>query len=343
MSRPVMKARRVHRPLRVFDDLLRTCAIGGSGELTQLLLGIARQILKLYRVGIRAVAISGGIVNQNLDSAAQRYPVNLFVVEDDPGFRQELVNRLLSEQDFKNLKISNIGQAGNRVEALEAIRSSPPDLVILDDCIPARLGVRATFQAREIIDELREGGFKTPVLVITALQDSAPFDESDMLRMCGSIDYVNKLSPDLFRLVLAKTKNLLMRTQFTRSAKLIVGPWLYDQQHSRLRLRADAGVKNFGRYTSRKLAPKEASILNHLLTVGGRSVTKSELLKSVWGQNDYNTNTVATTVGRLRASLSIEGWPNSIVFVPGKGGNKAEPGGYRLNYQAAPARMQAPD
>ncbi|MCY4541765.1 MAG: response regulator transcription factor [Rhodobacteraceae bacterium] len=269
------------------------------------------------------------------------YPIYLLVVEDDPAFRKNFITQLLREQDFRTFHFGTVKQAGNKADAMDIVRSDPPDLIVLDDCIPDARGGRPRFQAREVIDELRREGVQTPILVFTALQDSAPFDESDLLRLCGSIDYVNKLAPHLVKLALARTKNLLMRARVTGTAQMIVGPWIYDQRHCRLRLRPDAGIKNYQRYSSRKLAPKEASILNHLLSVGGRAVPKSELLKSVWGQEDYDTNTIATTVGRLRANLRIEGWPNSIVYVPnGRGKGKLESGGYELRYQSAPARMQ---
>jgi DNA-binding response OmpR family regulator len=68
------------------------------------------------------------------------------------------------------------------------------------------------------------------------------------------------------------------------------------------------------------LTLKEFAVLRYLMTRPGHLVSSEELLEHVWDENaDPFTQTVRVTVGTLRRKLSVEGEPQLIETVIGRG------------------------
>ena len=89
---------------------------------------------------------------------------------------------------------------------------------------------------------------------------------------------------------------------------------------------AQAQTYKMGRRVTRsvynliKLTDKETLILKQMITFKGKTISKNNLLKSVWGyRQDISTSTVETHIYRLRKKL-YKVFPNkTIIFTSDKG------------------------
>ncbi|MCB9762464.1 MAG: response regulator [Alphaproteobacteria bacterium] len=90
---------------------------------------------------------------------------NVLIVEDD-FLNRELVGEQMEE-------VANIESATNGAAALEKMREFKPDLVVLDLNMPVMNGF-------EFLASIREQGYKTPVVVLTAMDLRK--DDYDFLR-----------------------------------------------------------------------------------------------------------------------------------------------------------------
>jgi len=116
--------------------------------------------------------------------------VKILVVEDDrkvAGFL-ELGFR---EEEF------DVDVARDGEDALARARAGGYDLILLDHMLPGRSG-------REVAAELRRGGFKTPILMLTARDD--PHDVQAALA-AGVTAYVTK--PFRFEDLLNRVRGLI--------------------------------------------------------------------------------------------------------------------------------------
>jgi two-component system response regulator HydG len=98
----------------------------------------------------------------------------VLVVDDETGVRESL--RMLLQRECE------VATAASVDEALAAIRSAPPDLILLDLVMPGRSGL-------DLLAELRERGGGPPVVVVTATHGAGPAVEAMKL---GAADYVTK-------------------------------------------------------------------------------------------------------------------------------------------------------
>ncbi len=101
----------------------------------------------------------------------------VLVVDDDP------VIRLLACQALAAIGMTPV-EADNGQDALDAVESSPPDLVILVVELPGRDGL-------EICAELRElpASRDLPILIITGREDSEVIDRAFR---AGATDFIGK-------------------------------------------------------------------------------------------------------------------------------------------------------
>ena len=105
------------------------------------------------------------------------------VVEDDPRIGElELIREEICDE-------GHVFQGFITAESfLEEVNELKPDLVLLDLMLPGIDGLECLQRLRQIPSMLR-----SPVVVVTALNDAAKRDESQQL---GALDYI--LKPDLF-------------------------------------------------------------------------------------------------------------------------------------------------
>lgn len=104
-------------------------------------------------------------------------PVNVMIVEDDPMVLA--VNQRFTER-LGGFRV--VGAARDGAQALQAIRSSPPSLVLLDIYLPDMSGMT-------VLREIRNEGLDVDVILISAAQDADTVQAG--LRF-GACDYLIK-------------------------------------------------------------------------------------------------------------------------------------------------------
>lgn len=200
-------------------------------------------------------------------------PLKILVVDDDPKFRA-FVARGLSESGMP------CQTAGSGEEGLAQLRKNAYDLVLLDVMLPG-------IQGWELLEVARSEGIDVPVIFVTA-RDA--LDERIKGLHLGADDYVVK--PFAFAELVARIHAVLRRR--TEGA----------QRHIRdLEIDYIEGTVSRGG-TSIDLTRMEFALLRQLAEHEGQTITRSSLLRSVWGMNfDPETNLVDVHIRRLRKKL----------------------------------------
>jgi len=206
----------------------------------------------------------------------------VLIVEDDRDIA-DLVARYLEKAGFA----TDVLSSGR--EALAAIRSRPPDLLILDLMLPHVDGL-------EICRIMRahEATAAIPIIMLTARGDES---ERIVGLEIGADDYMAKpFSPNE---LVARARALLRRTQrgaASRAATVTYGAIVVDPE-THIVTTGGVGVT---------LTAKEFLLLEYLLEHRGRVLSRDLLLTDVWGYRyTGGTRTVDVHVRRLREKLPL--------------------------------------
>jgi len=207
----------------------------------------------------------------------------ILVIDDEPDLL-ELVRHNLDRNGFQ------VETAASGKEALEALRRSQPDLVVLDLMLPDLSGTEICRRIRS--DPELE---KLPVIMLTAKAEEVDRVVGFEL---GADDYVTKpFSP---RELTLRVQAVLRR----RNAEAAVGAVLEEGQ---LRLDADRH-RCFVDDAEIVLTAKEFELLRTLMSRPGRVLTREQLLDQVWGSDIAVTpRTIDTHLKRLREKLGPSG------------------------------------
>lgn len=103
----------------------------------------------------------------------------VLIVEDNDDNRKILVYRLRRIGDLE------IDEASNGLEALHAVATHTPDLVIMDVHMPIMDGLEAARRIRELADDR---GASVPIIALTA----EPLDERRSDECAGVTDFLQK-------------------------------------------------------------------------------------------------------------------------------------------------------
>jgi two-component system alkaline phosphatase synthesis response regulator PhoP len=225
----------------------------------------------------------------------------LLIVEDDPSVLRLLRDNLVSEG-------FTVDCVSTGVQAVEAVRSARPDLVLLDIMIPELNG----FDVCRALSGERD---RVPIIIITARTQQQ--DKVLGLRL-GADDYVTK--PFSLDELLARIHAVLRRSQRT-SPELTLGDVTIDFGR----------MQAFRNGAPLALTPREFAVLQYLAEHSGRLVTRAELLRVVWGYHDVPlTRTVDNFVARLRRKIERDPHhPQRLRTVHGDGYCLALPDGER--------------
>jgi two-component system alkaline phosphatase synthesis response regulator PhoP len=217
----------------------------------------------------------------------------ILIVEDEPAISYGLELDLKTEG--YEVELVEDGEA-----AVRRGREGAFDLIVLDLMLPKKDGF-------EVCRELRRGGIRTPVLVLTARNQEA---EKVMGLDLGADDYVTKpFSPKEVR---ARVRALLRRgtTEATEE------PYRFsdvevDFVRGEVR-RRDAIVE---------LTPLEFKLLGAFVKHRGRVLSRDRLLDLAWGAGTHVTDRVVDNyIVTLRKKLEPEpGSPRFFVNVRGQG------------------------
>ena len=214
----------------------------------------------------------------------------ILIVEDDRALA-----RVLSD----NLSFSgfDVDWVDDGTEVLNRVRSTSPDLVLLDVMLPGRDGF-------SLCGLIRQGG-RTPVIMLTARDQKV--DKLKGLEL-GADDYITK--PFDFEELQARIRAVLRRAR--RSAtRISIGDAVIDF----VAFTATRGG------TDLRLSRREFDLLGYLAEREGRIVQRDELLREVWGFPDEPaTRAVDYAIRRLRRKLEADPHnPRHIHTVHGNG------------------------
>jgi DNA-binding response OmpR family regulator len=217
----------------------------------------------------------------------------VLVVEDAPEYAQ-LVTAALRAEHYEVMTATTLSDARDRM------RSTPPDLVILDLTLPDGDGLDLCQEIRQNSDAF--------VIVLTGRDDEV--DKLVGFRL-GADDYVTKpFSP---RELAARVGALLARTRGSASAARSTS------QHV-----GDLTIDTETRYVTVEgnvveLTKIEFDLLNALTDRPGSVLTRSQLLMAVWGDNYIGDDHVVDVhIANLRKKIDT-GKPSRVRTVRGVG------------------------
>ncbi len=199
--------------------------------------------------------------------------------EDEPAMA-EAVTDILNYHNFM------VDAVTDGAEALAYARAGDYDGIIMDIMLPKMSGL-------DVLRELREGGCRTPVLLLTA---KAEVEDRILGLDLGADDYLPK--PFAMGELLARVRAMLRRTDAYTPDELSFAGLVLDRRSSRLR--SAAGAVTLTRLECRML---EALLLNR-----GACLSTEELLVKVWGyETETEPGAVWVYVSALRRRLAAVG------------------------------------
>ena len=223
----------------------------------------------------------------------------ILIIEDNP----DLAFGLRSNLELEGYDVSI---ASNGIIGLEQARTQSADLVILDVMLPEMDGY-------EVLQRFRESNSSTPVLMLTARGEE--LDKVRGLRT-GADDYVTK--PFGLMELLARIEALLRRGQLELNQQGD-GPSAPIRLHDlEINLEARTVEKNA---TAVELAPKEFDLLVALIQHDGAVVSRTELMRAVWGHSAaVVSRTVDTHIAELRRKLDDYSGTSPLIVTVRKAG-----------------------
>lgn len=203
----------------------------------------------------------------------------MLIVEDDPEMGVGL-------EDFFSLKGYNVTRSADGDQALQEITTLPPyDIVLLDVMLPSKNGF-------EILREARKAGVDSPVIMLTVKSQ-----EKDKLQGfdLGADDYVTK--PFSAEELEARVKAVVRRSDAAEDGELQAYEF------------GDVTVDFDGHTAHRdgdevQFTALEFDILRYFIEHRGRTVSRKQLLRDVWGiSGDITTRTIDRHVASLRKKV----------------------------------------
>ncbi|MET0364077.1 MAG: response regulator transcription factor [Sphingobium sp.] len=218
---------------------------------------------------------------------------NVLIVEDDAELAETLETQL---RGFGHECV----HADNGHRALAAVTDDAFDVVILDRMMPVIDGLG-------FLNQLRSGGHKIPVLMLTALGQSLQKVEG---LEAGADDYVVK---PIDAIELNARLHALVRAR----------QWSGDESDT---IRAGGIVVSPAKYRAWRdgapldLPKTELRLLAELARNAGSVMTRPMLLERVWNYDfEPTTNIVDTYIKRLRKKLVEDGGEDPITTLRGVG------------------------
>lgn len=210
---------------------------------------------------------------------------NILVVEDDIDIIKLL--KIYLENDG-----NKVLSAKNGLEALEVMKNTKIDLVVMDIMMPQMDGYELTKRIREKLN--------IPILILSAKNE----DTDKILGLnLGADDYITKPFNPL-EIVARVNSNLRRFYDLNKSIevesnkeKLVVGELVLDTQKMTLFKGEDEII----------VTPTEFKILSLLMKTPGRVYTKVQIYEAINGEYfDSDDNTIMVHISRLRDKVENE-------------------------------------
>ncbi len=214
----------------------------------------------------------------------------VLVVEDDQPIRAS-IRRALAYEGYA------VTEAADGEKALDIVRMSPPDLILLDLNLPGIDGI-------EVCKRIREAGDAMPIIMITARD--AVSDRVVGLDS-GADDYLVKPF-DLAELT-ARVRAALRRHE-PGPERLVVGDLVVEVESMRTSIS--------GRTVD--LTALEFRLLEYLARNASIVLSRDRILSAVWGlDTETSSNIVDVYIGYLRTKLEADGELRLIHTIRGAG------------------------
>ncbi len=217
--------------------------------------------------------------------------MRVLVVEDEKK-TASFVRKALQSEGFA------VDVCGNGDDALTAVAGTLFDGIVLDIMLPGRDGL-------SVLRQLREGGNKTPVLLLSA---RGSVNERVEGLNAGADDYLPK--PFVIAELVARVRALGRRGGEVKSTLLRLANLTLDTVSHR----AERGGKTF------ELTAREFRLLEFLMRTPGRICGRMSIIEKVWDYDfDPGTNLVDVYVKRLREKIDDDFEPKLLHTVRGIG------------------------
>ncbi len=199
----------------------------------------------------------------------------ILVVEDDKNLRKLIVT-CLEKANY------TVFDTKNGEEALELMDRQYVDLIVTDIMMPEMNGY-------ELIKELRDANYNTPILIITAKED---IEDKRIGFSLGADDYMVK--PINIDELIMRVKSLLKRSNQANEKKIKIGDVELD--YDKLEIRKKDKVY--------QLTQKEFYLLYKMLSTPDTIFKRQDLIEEIWGlENESDFRTVDVHIKRLREKL----------------------------------------
>ena len=206
--------------------------------------------------------------------------IKILIVEDEKMLA-EILSDTLSDRNF------DVRLAYDGIHALEAIKKEPFDVIVSDVMMP-------NLDGYSLAKKLRNEGCNTPILFLTAL--SATEDVVKGFETGGN-DFLKK--PFAIDELIVRVKALAGRAEVmdAQETSYVIGEYEFNPSSKELTIRGEQTT----------LAAREAAVLVRLCRKRGRVVEASELLKELWGDDNYfNLRSLNVYITRLRNHLKAD-------------------------------------
>jgi two-component system, OmpR family, response regulator MprA len=217
----------------------------------------------------------------------------ILVVDDEPALRQALARAL-------SLERYSVTLAGDASYALDLLAGESYDAIVLDILMPGMDGV-------ELCRQLRRGGDRTPVLMLTARDG---LDDRVAGLDAGADDYLAK--PFALRELMARVRALLRRGSIPGQG---AEPLVY----------ADLALDPAGYEVHRgdrdlALTRTEFRLLELFMRHPRQVLTRTVIMEHVWGYDfGASSNSLGVYIGYLRRKTEAGGEPRLLHTVRGVG------------------------
>jgi two-component system response regulator MprA len=201
---------------------------------------------------------------------------SILAVEDDQDLRDYL-KELLIDHGFL------VQTASRGIEALNLIKKTAPDLIVLDLGLP-------DIDGENVCGQIKKDHQHLPIIILTA-KDGVP----NIVRGLdiGADDYMTKPFDGDELLARIKTR---LRNLPGNETKLKIGDLELNP--------ANHEVKRAGKLI--KLTPQEFKLLHYLMINKGRILTRDMILSRLWDSSpDIETRVVDVYIGYLRKKIDL--------------------------------------